>query len=40
MSEKTWTKGKDLPTHIQILTAGLAAKELEELMKGAEESGF
>jgi hypothetical protein len=40
MSGKTWTKGKDLLAHIRTLTAGLAADELEELMKGAEESGF
>jgi hypothetical protein len=39
-SGKTWTKGKDLLAHIRTLTAGLAADELEELMKGAEESGF
>jgi hypothetical protein len=39
-SGKTWTKGKDLLAHIRTLTAGLAANELEELMKGAEESGF
>jgi hypothetical protein len=39
-SGKTWTKGKDLLAHIRILTVNLAADELEELMKGAEESGF
>jgi hypothetical protein len=39
-SGKTWTKGKDLLAHIRTLTASLAADELEELMKGAEESGF
>ena len=37
---KTWTKGKDLLAHIHSLTAGLLAEEHEELMKGAEESGF
>ncbi len=37
---KTWTKGKDLLAHICSLTAGLSAEEHEELMKGAEESGF
>jgi hypothetical protein len=37
---KTWNKGKDLLTHIRTLTAGLPADELEEFMKGAEESGF
>jgi hypothetical protein len=37
---KAWTKGKDLLAHIRTLTAGLAAEELEELMKEAEESGF
>ncbi len=40
MQGKTWTKGKDLLAHIQSLTAGLSAEEHEELMKGAEESGF
>ncbi len=37
---KTWTKGKDLLAHIHSLTTGLSAEEHEELMKGAEESGF
>jgi hypothetical protein len=37
---KTWTKGKDLLTHIRTLTAGLAANEMEEFMKEAEETGF
>jgi hypothetical protein len=37
---KTWNKGKDLLAHIRTLTAGLPADELEEFMKGAEESGF
>ena len=40
MPGKTWTKGKDLLAHIRSLTAGLSAEEHEELMKGAEESGF
>ncbi len=40
MPGKTWTKGKDLLAHIRSLTAGLLAEEHEELMKGAEESGF
>ena len=37
---KTWTKGKDLLAHIRSLTAGLSAEEHEELMRGAEKSGF
>jgi hypothetical protein len=40
MSGNTWSKGKDLLTHIRTLTAGLPANELEEFMKEAEESGF
>jgi hypothetical protein len=39
-TSKTWTKGKDLLTHIRTLTAGLAANEMEEFMKEAEETGF
>jgi hypothetical protein len=37
---KTWTKGKELLGHIRTLTAGLAANEMEEFMKEAEETGF
>jgi hypothetical protein len=39
-ASKTWTKGKELLSHIRTLTAGLAANEMEEFMKEAEETGF
>jgi hypothetical protein len=39
-TSKTWTKGKELLSHIRTLTAGLAANEMEEFMKEAEETGF
>ena len=39
-SGNTWSKSKDLLTHIRTLTAGLPANKLEEFMKEAEESGF
>jgi hypothetical protein len=39
-ASKTWTKGKELLSHIHTLTAGLAANEMEEFMKEAEETGF
>jgi hypothetical protein len=39
-TSKTWTKGKDLLTHIRTPTAGLAANEMKEFMKEAEETGF
>jgi hypothetical protein len=39
-TSKTWTKGKELLSHIHTLTAGLSANGMEEFMKEAKEMGF